>query len=81
MIYVLDDESPTSANLENDHGFIIKKYYLHWNETFWEAESKTMRTYAQSEQYHTIVENRVHLTWYQSHVVNLVELQLRGGVR
>ena len=23
------DENPTSANLENDHGFIIKEYYLH----------------------------------------------------
>ena len=24
---MLDDESLTSANLENDHGFIIKEYY------------------------------------------------------
>ena len=24
------DESPTSANLGNDHGFIIKEYYLHY---------------------------------------------------
>ena len=28
------DESPTSANLGNDHGFIIKEYYLHWGEAF-----------------------------------------------
>ena len=31
-----------------------------------------MRAYAQSGQYHTIVESRVHLTWYQSHALNLV---------
>ena len=23
------------ANLGNDHGFIIKEYYLHWFEAFW----------------------------------------------
>ena len=28
--------------------------------------------YAQSGQYHTIVESRVRLTWYQSHAFNLV---------
>ena len=28
------DESPTSANLGNDHEFIIKEYYLHWYEAF-----------------------------------------------
>ena len=39
------DESPTSANLGNDYG-LIKKYYLHWYETFWEALSKAMRAYA-----------------------------------
>ena len=26
---MLDDESPTSANLGNDHVFIIKEYSLH----------------------------------------------------
>ena len=31
-----------------------------------ETQSKATRTYAQSGQYHTIVESRVHLTWYQS---------------
>ena len=30
-----------------------------------------MRAYAQSGQYHTIVESRVRLTWYQSHVSKL----------
>ena len=50
----LDDKSPTLVNLENDHGFIIKDYYLPL-----EAESKAMRAYVQSEQYHTIVENHV----------------------
>ena len=29
------DESPTSTNLGNDHGFIIEEYYLHWYEAFW----------------------------------------------
>ena len=36
------------------------------------AQSKVMRVYAQSGQYHTIVESRVRLTWYQSHALNLV---------
>ena len=39
---------------------------------FGEAQSKGMRAYAQSGKYHTIVESRVHLTWYQSHAINLV---------
>ena len=37
-----------------------------------EAQSKAMRVYAQSGQYHTIVESRVRLTWYQSDALNLV---------
>ena len=37
---------------------------------FWETQSKTMRVYAQNEQYHTIVESRVRLKWYQSHALN-----------
>ena len=59
---MLDDESSTSANLGNDHGFIIKEYSLHCYEVFWEAQSKTMRAYAESGQYHTIVKSRVFLT-------------------
>ena len=39
---------------------------------FGEVQSKVMRAYAQSGQYHTIVESRVRLTWYQSHALNLV---------
>ena len=31
----LDDESPTSANLGNDHDFIIKKYSPHWYKVLW----------------------------------------------
>ena len=31
---VMDDESPTSANLGNDHEFIIKEYSLHCYEAF-----------------------------------------------
>ena len=56
------DESPPSANLGNDHEFIIEEYYLHWYEAFWEAQIKATRAYAQSGQYHTIVGSRVHLT-------------------
>ena len=36
-----------------------------------EAQSIATRAYAQSGQYHTIVESHVHLTWYQSHVPKL----------
>ena len=46
--------SPTLVNLVEDHGF-TDEYYLHWYETFWEAQSKVTRAYAQSGQYHTIV--------------------------
>ena len=40
--------------------------------SFGKAQIKAMRAYAQSGQYHTIVESRVRLTWYQSHALNLV---------
>ena len=32
----------------------------------------SIESYAQSGQYHTIVESRVRLTWYQSYALNLV---------
>ena len=51
-------ESPTLANLGNDHGFIIKEYISISTRLFGEAQSKAMRAYAQSRQYHTIVESR-----------------------
>ena len=35
---------------------------LNWDEAFWEVQSKTMRAYAQTGQYHTIVESHVRLT-------------------
>ena len=47
--------SPTLANLGNDHGFISKEYISICMRPFGEAQSKTMRIYAQSGQYHTIV--------------------------
>ena len=56
----------TTVNLGNDHEFIIKEYSLHWFEPFWEAQSKVTRAYAQSGQYHTIMESRVHLTLKKS---------------
>ena len=55
---MLDDESPTSANLGNVgnvHEFIIRP--------LGGAQSKVMRAYAQSGQYHTIVKSRVYLTY------------------
>ena len=71
---LLDDESSTSANLGNDHVFIIKEYSLHWYEAyslhwyeaFWripkQSHENVVRAYAQSGQYYTIVESRVRLT-------------------
>ena len=56
------DESPTSVNLGNDHEFIIKEYSQHWLMPFGQAQSKIIRAYAQSGQYHTIVESCVYLT-------------------
>ena len=37
---------------------------------FREAQSKAMRAYVQSGQYHTIAESRIRLTWYHSHALN-----------
>ena len=42
---LLDDKSPTSVNLGNDHGFIIKECSL-GRRPFEEAQNKVMRTYA-----------------------------------
>ena len=56
-----DDESLTLTNLGNDHGFIIKKYFLNGMRPFGGTQSKTTRAYVQSGQYHTIMESRVHL--------------------
>ena len=50
------------ANLVNDHGFIINKYYLYWYEVFWETQSKPMRAYAQSGQYQTLASQNTSLT-------------------
>ena len=50
--------SPTLANLGNDHGFISKEYISIGMRPFGETKSKAMRAYAQSGQYHTIVEVR-----------------------
>ena len=73
---MLDDESPTSTNLGNDREFIIKEYSLHWGQTFWEAQSKATRAYAQSGQYHIIVKSRVRLTWYQNHAKQRTLIQI-----
>ena len=46
------------ANLGNDREFISKEYIFIGTRPFGEAQSKAMRAYAQSGQYHTIVEIR-----------------------
>ena len=51
-------ESPTLANLGNDHEFIGKEYISIGTRPFGKTKSKGMRAYAQSEQYHTILEIR-----------------------
>ena len=51
--------SPTSVNLVEDHGFIREEYYLHWYETFWKTQNKSMRAYARGQYHHIIVENWV----------------------
>ena len=56
--FSLLEESLTLTNLGNNHEFIIKEYRL-----FREAQNKVTRTYAQSGQYHTVVESHVHLTF------------------
>ena len=40
------DESPTSVNLKNDYGFIIKKYISNGTRSPREPQSKVMKTYA-----------------------------------
>ena len=45
----------------NDHGFISKEYISIGTRPFGEAQNKVTRPYAQSGQYHTIVESRVSL--------------------
>ena len=44
------------ANQENDHEFISKEYISIGTKPLRETKSKAMRAYAQSRQYHTIVE-------------------------
>ena len=44
------------ANLGNDCGFISKEYISIGTRPFREVQSKVMKVYAQSRQYHTIVE-------------------------
>ena len=46
------------ANLGNDHEFISKEYISIDMRPFGEVQDKAMRAYAQSGQYHTIVEVR-----------------------
>ena len=60
---------PTLANLGNDEGILSSLIYA-----FLGSQSKPMTAYAQSGQYRTIMESRVHLTWYQSYALNLTML-------
>ena len=43
---MLDDGSPASANLENDHGFISEEYNSIGMRPFGEAQCKAIRAYA-----------------------------------
>ena len=54
----LSGGSPTLPNLGNNHGFISKEYISIGTRLFGETQSKSMRGYAQSGQYHIIVESR-----------------------
>ena len=56
------DESPTSANLENNHGFIIKKKIVSPLVRGFLRKPEAKRVYTPSGQYHTTVESRVYLT-------------------
>ena len=47
--------NPTLANLGNDHGFISKEYFSIDMRPFGGPQSKAMRAYTPSGQYHTIV--------------------------
>jgi len=58
MLRIVGRESYILTNLGNDHGFISKKYISIGMRCFGEAQSKVMRAYAQSGQYHSIVEVR-----------------------
>ena len=52
------NKSLISANLENDHWFIINEYYLHWYEAFWGSLKQSYES-LYSGQYHIIIESRV----------------------
>ena len=46
---MLDDKSPTSANLGNDHEFIIKEYSLRWYEVFLATISIGMSPFGEAQ--------------------------------
>ena len=62
--YVLD-ESPTLANLGNDHGFIIKEYYPYSYKFFWRSPKQRHESLCSKWTVDNIIplwEIRVHLT-------------------
>ena len=57
LLKIVGSES-TLANLKGDHGFKSKEYISIGTRSFEETQSKVMRVYAQSGQYHIIVKIR-----------------------
>ena len=59
LSYLCWERSTTSTNQRVDHRLIISKEYIFIDmRSFGETKSKAKRTYAQSGQYHTILESR-----------------------
>ena len=59
LFHILDDESHTSANLDNVHGFILKNILFIEVSRFGKTQNKAMKAYTECGHYHTIVESRV----------------------
>ena len=84
---LLDDESLTSANLGNDHGFINKQYSLHWYEAFWGSPKQSHGSlYSKwTVSYHCgescsfnrcLAENKMVTIVFVFSVVNMVKVRL-----
>ena len=52
------ERSPTLTNLQDDHEFVNEEYIFIHTRSFGKSQNKAMNRYAQSGQYHTIVESR-----------------------
>jgi len=59
---LLDDESLTSNNLGNDHGFIIEECSLHWYEAFWGSPKQSYESLCSKWTISYYYGESVHLT-------------------